>query len=308
MSILHQRLQEYIELRRALGFKLETAGRLLPDFVRHLDRRGAATVTVELALEWAKQPADAHPSWWAERLGHVRVFAEHLKAIDPRTEIPARDIIPTHPSRATPYIYSDRDVQRLVTAARSKLSPFRGETYATLVGLLAISGMRVGEAIALDRADVDWTHGTLVIRNGKFRRSREIPLHNTAVAALRAYSTLRDRRMLHPRTPAFFLAAKGTRLIYKNAHHVFLRLVQAAGLKRRSATCRPRIHDLRHTFAVRTMVNWYRADRDVEALLPRLSTYLGHVSPSSTYWYLSASPELLELAARRADRSHRRPR
>jgi integrase len=246
MSVLGRRLQEYIALRRALGFKLERAGRLLPDFVRHLEHCGAPTITVDLALEWAKQPANGNPAWWAERLGLVRAFAEHLQAIDPRTEIPSRKLIPSRVRRATPYLYSGRDVQRLMAAARSTLSPFRGETYATLVALLSVTGMRVGEAIALDRADVDCTHGTLVVRHAKFRRSREIPLHDSAVAALRAYSILRERRVPHARCRAFFLAATGSRLIYKNVHQAFLRLVHAAGLDRGSPACRPRIHDLRH--------------------------------------------------------------
>jgi integrase len=278
MSTLARRLHQYIELRRTLGFKLERAVRLLPDFVRHLECRGAEWITIELALDWARQPADGHPGWWAARLALVRTFAEHLKAIDPRTEIPSRELIPSRARRATPYIYSDCDIQRLIAMARTTLSPFRGGTCAALIGLLAVTGMRVGEAIALDRSDVDWTHGTLTVRQGKFRRAREIPLHDTTISALRAYSTLRDNQVPQPHSPAFFVASTGSRLIYKNVHHVFLRLVRSAGLERRSVACRPRIHDLRHTFAVGTLVTWYRANRDIEPLLPRLSTYLGHVT------------------------------
>ena len=307
MSDLRCRLRDYLTLRRRFGFKLERAGRLLPDFIRYLERRKAPFITVELALDWAKQPPEGHADWWAQRLGLVRGFAQHLVAIDPRTEVPSREFIPTRGRRATPYLYSTRDVERLMAVARSLRSPLRGETYASLIGLLAVTGMRVGEAIALDRADVDWTHGTLVVRHGKFRRARQIPLHDTTVSALRVYSKLRDRQVPQPHSPAFFLASTGSRLIYKNVHAVFLRLVRQAGLVHRSPACRPRVHDLRHAFAVRTLMAWYRADRDVDALLPRLSTYLGHVSPASTYWYLSASPELLGLAAHRADRAHRRP-
>ena len=296
MTMMRRRLEHYLTLRRALGFKLERAGLWLPDFVHHLERSGAATITTALAVEWAKQsPA---------RLTMVRGFAEYLSALDPRTEVPARELLPVRSRRATPYLYSDQDVGQLMDAARSQLRPLRGHTYATLIGLLAVTGMRVGEAIALDRADVDWTQGAIIVRFGKFRRSREVPLHDTALAALGDYARIRDRSVRHPRAPAFLLSSTGTRLIYKNVHACFLRLVRAAGLPRRSPRCRPRIHDLRHNFAVRTLIGWYRAGVDVDALLPRLSTYLGHVTPASTYWYLSASPELLGLAAQRADRAH----
>lgn len=301
MSVLRRGLEDYLALRRAFGFKLERAAHLLPDFIDYLELRCAPAITTELALKWAKQPLSGHPAWWAQRLAIVRCFAKHLSALDPRTEIPPRDLLPTRARRATPYLYSDQEITELIEAARSRLSPLRGQTYATLIGLLAVTGVRVGEAIALDRADVDWTHGTLVVRFGKFRRSREVPLHDTTLAALRRYARIRDRWVRHPRAPAFFLASTGSRLIYKNVHHGFLRIVRAAGLSQRSLHCRPRIHDLRHTFAVRTLISWYRDDLDVGALLPKLSTYLGHVNPISTYWYLSASPELLALAAQRAD-------
>ena len=304
MTALHRRLDDYLALRRALGFKLDRAGHLLPDFIDHLERHGAAAITTRLALDWAKQPTDGHPIWWAQRLAIVRAFAQHMSALDPRTEVPTRELLPHRVRRATPYLYSEQDVSRLIAAARARLSSLRAETYATLFGLIAVTGMRVGEAIALDRTDFDEADGVLVVRFGKFRRSREIPLHDTTVAALRAYARLRDRRARHPRSPSLFLSSKGTRLFYKNAHFVFFGLVRAAGLERRSPHCRPRIHDLRHTFAVRTLVGWYHAGLDVEALLPRLSTYLGHVNPVSTYWYLSASPELFALAAHRADRAH----
>jgi len=301
---LHQRLDDYLALRRALGFKLEREGHLLPDFVDHLQRHGAPAITAQLALDWAKQPLDGHPAWWAQRLTLVRGFAEHLYALDPRTEVPPRDLLPARVRRATPYLYSEQDVCRLIAAAGA-LSPLRAESYATLIGLLSVTGMRVGEAIALDRTDFDEVSGVVVVRFGKFGRSREIPLHDSTVGVLRAYARFRDCSVPAPRSPSFFLSSNGTRLIYKNAHHTFRRLVQAAGLQPRSSHCRPRIHDLRHTFAVRTLVDWYRAGLDVDALLPRLSTYLGHVSPVSTYWYLSASPELFALAAERVDRMHR---
>lgn len=304
MSTLRRRLDEYLALRRTLGFKLDRDGHLLPDFIDHLESHGAVAITTALALDWAKQPRDGNPAWWAQRLTMVRSFAEHLSVLDRRTEVPPREILPAVVRRSSPHLYSEHEVARLIGAARSRLSPLRAETYATLIGLLTVTGMRVGEAIALDRTDVDLAAGVLVVRFGKFRRSREIPLHSTTTAALREYARLRDRSVPRPRSPGFFLSSKGTRLIYKNVHYLFHELVRSE-LKPRSPRARPRIHDLRHTFAVRTLIDWYRAGLDVDALMPRLSTYLGHVTPSSTYWYLSASPELFALAARRVDRAHR---
>ena len=304
MTTLRRRLDEYLALRRKLGFKLERDGLLLPDFVRFLDARRASVITTARALEWARQPADGHPAWWAQRYALVRAFAEHLVVLDPRTEVPPAELLPAITRRASPHLYSDDEIRRLIAAARARLSPLRGETYATMIGLLAVTGMRIGEVIALDRADVDLAAGVLVVRFGKFRRSREIPLHETTVAALRGYASVRDRCVPRPRSPSFLLSAKGTRLFYKNAHYVFHRLVRSE-ITPSAAQAHPRVHDLRHTFAVRTLLGWYRDGGDVDALMPRLSTYLGHVSPSSTYWYLSASPELFALAARRLDRMQR---
>jgi integrase len=301
MKPLRKRLDEYLAVRRAVGFKLERTGRLLTDFIAYLERLGAQAITTELALAWASQPPDGHAAWWAERLGIVRGFAQHLQAIDPRTEIPPTDLLPRRTRRATPYLYSEQDIARLIAAARELRNPLRAATYSTFFGLLAVTGMRIGEAIRLDRQDVDWTNRLLVIRNSKFGKWREVPLHSSTVDALRTYARLRGRIGVHPRSPAFFLSTVGTRLIYMNTHTTFRKLVRTIGLERRSGRCRPRAHDLRHAFAVRTLLDWYRAGVDVQARLPALSTYLGHVAPSCTYWYLSAAPELLALAAQRLE-------
>jgi len=303
MSALRDALPEYLAVRRALGFKMEREGRLLPDFISYLELRGAPAVTTALALEWAKQPPDGHPAWWAQRLGAVRGLAKHLQAFDARTEVPPPELLPHRSRRATPFLYSPQDIARLMEAARNLCPPLRSATYTTLIGLLAVTGMRVGEAIRLDRQDVDWTYGLLVVRNSKFGKSREVPLHDSTVETLRGYERLRDRHVRRPKAPSFLLSTAGTRLLYKNVHRTFLDLVRQAGLQRRSAHCRPRPHDLRHTFAVSTLLDWYRTGADVEAQLPLLSTYLGHADPGSTYWYLSATPELLSLAARRLERA-----
>lgn len=302
MSDLHRILTDYLTLRRSLGFKLERAGRLLPDFVAYVEQSGSRVITVPLALAWAKQPSDATPYWWAARLSMVRGFAGYARTLDSRHEVPPGDLMSAPRPRLLPYIYSEADVRALMDATYRVRDPFRSHTYRTLIGLLASTGMRVGEAIGLDRTDLDSKEGILTVRDGKFGKSREVPLHPTTLDAVQEYVRQRSRRFSRPRSPAFFLSLAGTRLFYKNVHSAFLRLVAWAGLTERKPR-RPRIHDLRHSFAVHTLADAYRAGLDVERQLPVLSTYLGHVSPSSTYWYLSAVPELLGVAARRLEKS-----
>lgn len=303
MSALRNRFDEYLRLRRALGFKLESAEPLLRDFVTYLEHHNAPTVTADLALAWAMQPPNGHPGWWAKKLGIVRVFAKHLQTLDAATEVPAVELLPHHSRRAVPYLYSDLDIARLMEAAQKLRSPLRAGTYATLIGLLAATGLRVGEAIGLDRQDVDGRHRVLTLRHSKFRKSREVPLHETTAVALHAYARMRDRLCPRPKAPSFFVSTAGTRLIYKNVQSTFHMLVRQAALEQRRAPCRPRLHDLRHSFAVRTLSCWYRDDIDVQARLPLLSTYLGHLGPTSTYWYLSAAPELLARACQRLEKA-----
>jgi integrase len=300
MSDLRAVLDEYLQVRRALGYKLERAGRLLPDFVTFVHQARAPFITTALALAWATQSSRGAPWWAAERLGVVRGFAAYVRALDPRTEIPPVTLLPSKRPRGTPYLYSDADVRALMDAAHVSLAPFRAATYHTLLGLLATTGLRVGEALALDRADWDAADGVLRIRRAKFGKTRQVPLHPSTCAALTTYSRLRDHTVRRPRSPSFFVSSVGTRLHYRNVHFVFLRLVRTAGLTDR-APRRPRLHDLRHSFATHTLLDWYHAGVDVEARLPWLATYLGHVSPSSTYWYLTATPELLTVAHRRLE-------
>lgn len=301
MSDLHRGVENYLATRRALGFKLEREGRLLPDFVEHLGQAGIATITTDAALAWATQPSGANPRWWAARLAMVRNFARWWAAFDPTTEVPPADLLPARSQRAEPYPYSDDDIAALMGAAGTFSHPLRAATYQTLIGLLAVTGMRVGEVIALDRHDVDWDEGLVVLRHTKFDKSREVVLHPSTVEALRSYTKVRQRHVTRPETPAFFVSLAGTRLIYKNVHFNFHRLVGQVGLAPRSPRCRPRIHDLRHRFAVTTLIGWYRDGADVEARMAQLSTYLGHVAPSDTYWYLHAAPELMALAAERLE-------
>ncbi len=302
MSRLDAALADYLRLRRSLGFKLERAAKLLAQFTAYLDAISTDTVTIEAALAWATQPVGSDPSWWAGRLTVVRGFAAYLHALDPAHALIPTDLLPDRGHRATPYLYADADIAGLMSAAASLRTPHRAATYATLIGLLAVTGLRVGEAIRLDRADVDTIEGLLVVRTSKFGKSREVPLHPTTVAALRRHLRRGDRPRAGEPAPAFFVSGAGTRLLYCNVHCTFLGLVRRAGLVPRSGSCRPRLHDLRHTFAVRTVLDAYRADADVGTRLPLLSTYLGHVDPAATYWYLSAAPELLELAGGRLER------
>jgi integrase len=302
MSALRQSLVEYLASRRAVGVKLRHDGILLPSFIDYLEGAGSAFVTSRLALRWATQPTDVHPAWWASRLVMVRGFAKYLRAGNPRHEVPPLELLPHKRPRSAPYIYEASEIGGLLGATTTLRLPLKAATYRTLIGLLAATGMRVGEAIALDEHDVDLRAGTLTVRRTKFGKTREVPVHRSTTRALRAYARERDRFAPRRRTPSFFVSTARTRLIYQNVHTTFLRLVYAAGLADRRPR-RPRIHDLRHTFAVRTVLAWHRAGDDVEAKLPLLSTYLGHIGPSTTYWYLTAVPALLEAATARLERA-----
>jgi integrase len=304
MSALRQSLADYLSLRRELGFKLDRAGRLLAQFVDFCDESGAEVVTVALALAWATMPEDCSPAWGSMRLCVLRGFARYLHALDPRTGVPPTNLLPGSFGRSTPYLYSSDQVAALMMAARGIRSPLRAATTETIVGLLASAGLRIGEALALDRSDVDLGRGLLTIRQAKFNKTREVPLHPTVTAALAAYAKKRNRLTPRAAEPAFFVSAVGTRVIYCNFHLAFQDLVRRAGVEARSTTCRPRPHDLRHTFAVTTLARWYRESADVAAKLTWLSTYMGHVDPAATYWYLSGSPELLGLAVQRLEAAY----
>jgi integrase/recombinase XerD len=301
MSPTAAALQDYLAVRRAMGYKLERTGKLLTQFVAYLDDAEVTTVTVDHALSWATLPADGSINWWAHRLSVVRGFATFLSTIDPATEVPPADLLVYRKQRTTPYLYSDDDIAALLAATDILSSELRRATYRTLLGLVSVTGMRIGEAIGLDRADFDPDAGLLVVRSAKFGKDRQLPLHESTSEALTSYLSWRDRLWREASTAAMFLSTAGTRLRYCNVHWTFLKLIDHADLQPRSARCRPKIHDLRHSFAVRTVLDGYRDNADVQARLPLLSTYLGHVHPANTYWYLSAAPELLALAGQRLE-------
>jgi integrase len=247
MSGLRSHLEDYLELRRGLGFRLGRAALHLKSFTGYLEEAGAETVTIENALSWATAPASADPVYWRARLAAVRPFARYLAPLVPGTEVPPPGLLPGPSSRrAVPYLYSDAEVSALMAGAGTIRTPFRAATYQALIGLLAATGMRVGEAIGLDQGDLDPEQGLLTIRGGKFGKSRQLPLHGSVLQALTGYARLRDSRPGRPASPACFPATAGTRLIYNNVHWTFHELVRAAGLEPRSAACRPRVHDLRH--------------------------------------------------------------
>ena len=304
MSTLREALDTYLALRRGLGTALVRPGAYLRRFVEFLDREGASVVTTALALRWATASA-ATPATKAGRLDDVRRFAAWLSATDPRTEVPPRGLLPDRYRRRPPYVYSDEEIERIVRQAVQLRSPsgLRGQTYATLFGLLAATGLRLSEALALDRDDVDLHTGVLAIRRTKFGKSRFVPLHDSVRKALRGYAHERDRLIPRRAAPAFLLAEGGTRVTQCSARYNFVVVSRAIGLRPPARGHHhghgPRLHDLRHRLAARTLVRWYREGRDVERELPKLSAYLGHVHVADTYWYIEAVPELLQLATER---------
>ncbi|HVH45158.1 MAG TPA: tyrosine-type recombinase/integrase [Labilithrix sp.] len=306
MKSLAQHVSEYLMMRRSLGFKAEREKWHLFAFVAFLKTQRVRHIKTALVVAWAKQPADAHPGYWAGKFGVVRGFAKYVHLIDSRHEVPSPGLLGRHPRRTTPAIYTEKEVVRILHAARErtflrhqKKAPFKGLTHEVLFGLLAATGMRVGEAIRLDDSDIDWAGGVLVIRESKFRKSREVPVHDTVLDVLRSYREARDRQIPRRHTKSFFASLAGTRLIYNNVHTTFRQLLKSAGIERRRA----RVHDLRHTFVVRTVLRWYREGANVDACMPILSTYLGHRSPASTYWYLTATPELMAVVGRKLARA-----
>ena len=300
MSDLTGALTDYLSLRRSLGYKLERAGRVLSEFVDYLEATGAEAVTVEAAVAWATLTPNPESSWRAQRLGLVRGFARYLHVtVDQRHEIPPAGLIPRGRGRPAPCLLSHDDVARLMAAARTLSSPLRAATAETFIGLLAVSGLRVAEGIRLDVEDVDVDSGVLAVRNSKAGKSRDVPLHDSTTHALSIYAALRDKTFPRPMQPSFFVSTTGTRLRSSNLGALFGGLATRAGLPARRGRRRPRLGDLRHSFAVQTLTDWHTAGVDVEPRLPLLSTYMGHARPASTYWYLSASPELLASAAAR---------
>jgi integrase/recombinase XerD len=301
MTALERHLEDYLAIPRGLGFKLVNEQRALRRFVEFMDDVGEPTVTIELALRWATLPAGVGHAYLSQRMRAVRGFARCLHGIDPSSEVPPLPLLPARKHRPTPHIYTDREVVAMMAAARALLPPLRAATMETLIGLLASTGIRDSEAFALERTDIDRTNRLLRIRDSKYGKSREVLVHDSTIAKLDAYLTRRDQLRAGGDRTCVFVSCWGARLSHKSVHRSFGQIRQASGLTRSASGHRPRLHDLRHTFAVNTLVGWYRNGENVAAKLPLLWTYLGHVDPAATYWYLSAVPELLALAAQRLE-------
>lgn len=301
MSRWDAAVEDYLALRHGLGFTLKGARPLLMDFTDFLNRNEAETITTDLAVKWATMPTDVNPIWWRQRLGTVREFARYLATIDPLTQIPADDLLPTHYSRRTPYLYSEAEITALMAAAGTLSPPLRAATYTALIGLLTVTGLRVSEAIGLDCCDLKAETSSLIVRRGKNSRSREIPLHDTSLHALLAYRRDVERGCPKLVSPSLLVSIRGTRLCQSAVNPTFRAMVVQAGLQPHGTRCSPRLHDARHSFAVRALIDWYEDGADVDAKLPLLSAYLGHANPASTYWYLQAAPELFSRVAERLD-------
>lgn len=302
MNTLRTALGDYVTMRRCLGFKLEQAAKHLLDFVSFLETRKASFITTKLALEWAQQPSSARTSTWANRLSAIRGFAVYRQATDSRTEVPPSDLLPTCFRRMKPYLYSNEEIERLLKAALEmpKASVLTRRTYYCFLGLLSVSGMRVGEAIGLKVADVDLCIGLLTVRESKFGKSRLIPLHESTRKALSDYADCRDK-LLQRSSTYFFISSVGTKLSNGVVRRTFYQLSRKIGLRGQKAKTGPRLQDLRHRFAVETLSHFYSHGENAEHWLPVLSTYLGHASINDTYWYLTACPELMEQAVHRLE-------
>jgi integrase/recombinase XerD len=298
-------MEEYLALRRSLGFELLNVAGTLRSFVAFAERESASHVTIDLALRWVKLSTAKESATLADRLHIVRRFAIWRSATNVRTEVPPKDLLPYRYHRKPPYIYSDEEIERLVQAARNLPSPMelRGLTYATLFGLLAVTGMRISEPLALNREDVDLEEGVLSIRQSKFRKSRLVPVHVSTRDVLADYAKRRDQIFPRLKSVAFFVSERGTRVTHWAARDNFAKVSREVGIRAKTEGRRvgrgPRLHDMRHRFAARTLVDWYRAGIDVEREIHKLSTYLGHVHVNETYWYLEAVPELLELVTQK---------
>ena len=304
MKKLRDGVEDYLALRRGLGFKLKRHGRFAREFAVAMEKRGETQITTRSAIEWATSQQQLHPSEWAARLSSVRAFARYWSTIDTSTEIPPEGLLPFRPGRANPYLYTDEEIRQLLDAAKSMPAqfPLHRFTYHCLLGLLAVSGMRISEALNLELRDVDWTEELLTIRSTKFGKSRLVPLHPTAKVVLSEYLSLRNEFFSECPTSAFFPSKTGARLDEGQVRRVFYRLSRQVGIRGASASRGPRLHDFRHRFAVETLLRWYRSGQDVARQMPVLSTYLGHSHVTDTYWYLTNTPELMASAGERLER------
>lgn len=304
MNSLRTDISDYLELRRSLGFKLRKAGQLLPDFATFMEQRHATHITANLAVQWAQQPASTDANYQAGRLRIVRSFARYRILTDPRTEIPAADLLPRQPSTFRPYIFSEEDIKRVLAASlrrRRSAKPISRWTRYAIFGLLSVTGMRVGEALNLDLEDVDLDKGVLTVRNAKFGKDRLVPVHATTCEALKMYRQQRDEFLAGKAVKPFFISPLGCRVTHSVLDLSFKRMSRKLGLRGATDAKGPRLHDLRHTMAVEVLRRCYQEGADPERRLPALSTYLGHTNLVYTYWYLHQNPSLMKEAVTRLE-------
>jgi integrase len=278
----------------------------LPRFVAFVEQHGSTHITTALAPAWAQESASVRPAEWARRLGSVRGFARYRLAADALTEVPPLGLLPHRSTRARPYLYSDEEVQRLLDATLKlpttwHSTPLRPWVFHCLFGLLSTTGLRLSEALNLHVADVDLHQAVLTIRGAKLGKTRLVPLHISTARVLADYLRRRREFFARPISPYVFVSRTGNRLDQAHLHRTFYALSRQIGLRGAQASHGPRIHDLRHRFAVRVLTQWYQAGEDAARLLPVLSAYLGHVRVQDTYWYLSAWPELMTQAMSRLE-------
>jgi integrase/recombinase XerD len=306
MNTLREALQEYLALRRGLGFKLHDAGLVLSRFVAFMEEHQASHITIPHALEWVQQAKTVRPAERARRLGFVRGFARYRSATDPLTEVPPTRLLPYSSTRARPYLYTEQEVRALLEAALQlptawPSTPLRPWVFHCLLGLLSVTGLRISEALDLKLDDVDLEQRVLTIRAAKFGRSRLVPLHPSTCSVLLYYLERRKRHLGKRRSDYVFVSNRGTRLDLGRVHRAFYVMSQQIGLRAHGARNGPRLHDFRHRLAVQVLTRWYESGEDPARRLPALSTYLGHVCVASTYWYLSGSPELMAQAMARLE-------
>jgi integrase len=306
MSALRAELARYLSIRRALGYDLSTTELVLRRFVDFAESEKTESIGTALFLRWQERFGRANRQTWARRLGMVRLFAQWLQSINPKHEVPPPGLIPNRQRRSRPYIYTEDEIRRIVQAAAElpSINGLRPLTMSTLFGLIAVTGLRINEALSLDVADIDLVQGVLTLRRGKLGKQRLLPVSDSTVLHLHSYAAERDR-LLRTQPDAFFISDHGERVTDCSARYNFAVVCQSIGLRRPEKFNRhgrgPRIHDLRHTFAVRTLLNWYREGKDPAREMIKLISYLGHDKPAYTYWYFEAVPELLDLARRRVE-------
>lgn len=300
MKSLTQAVDDYLALRRSLGFKLREYGDCLHEFVSFLEKNRSSHITNKFAVEYATQRQNEKPVSWSRRLGIIRGFARYRIGADPKTEIPPLGLLRFRSQRARPYLYSENEIRRLLEAALKMKTQYQLQrhTYYCLLGLLAVTGLRLGEAIRLQPQDVDLSAGVLTVRGAKFGKSRLVPLHPSTRTVLRNYATRRDQFLAGRPVPYFLMTGRGKRLEKSNLSLVFRALSRQIGIRKPGVRHGPRLHDFRHRFAIETLLRWYRIGEDVTRRMPVLSTYLGHVNVSGTYWYLGSTPELITAASK----------